>query len=354
MIACGVLLVGVVPLPTATAAHHSGALTLREESEVTVDHFVGVPNLHQHASWSEIDPLLIAAVDKGEAVFDPYLPSLSVTPKEPGYPAQDVLDIFAAGYTPRLFIQNLLDGRYSLVLPFDLKYLNWFYPPYVSDLGRYDESVIWKLNLLLQMGYTPVKDPESGTIYMHPAPQLKDLGWFTGCFGPYQARAAGVQARVRGSGGLVCIDRGGLHLSQAPSPLTQIVMTLSNGKGEVSFRFATSPHTLRVTPLDREDRPSSSGSNIDRVDSSVARCLVHDASITSLTLEAGQRGVGIRCRTPGNRPVLEVPDAARGSTAHVLISLSAVDSPTLDAVAKSGQPAPFRLLNLTPGDVNSL
>ena len=125
---------------------------------------------------------------------------------------------------------------------------------------------------------------------MHPAPQLKDLGWFTGCFGPYQARAAGVQARVRGSGGLVCIDRGGLHLSQAPSPLTQIVMTLGNGKGEVSFRFATSPHTLRVTPLDREDRPSSSGSNIDRVDSSVARCLVHDASITSLTLEAGRRG----------------------------------------------------------------
>ena len=57
-----------------------------------------------------------------QAVFDPYLPSLSVSPEASGYPAQDVLDIFAAGYTPRLFIQNLLDGRYSLVLPFDLKY----------------------------------------------------------------------------------------------------------------------------------------------------------------------------------------------------------------------------------------
>ena len=37
-------------------AHHSGPLTLREESEVTVDHIVGVPNLDLHASWSEHRP----------------------------------------------------------------------------------------------------------------------------------------------------------------------------------------------------------------------------------------------------------------------------------------------------------
>ncbi len=313
-----------------------------------------MPNLRQHASWSSIDPYLIAAVDKGRAVFDPYLPSLSVSPEAPGYPAQDVLDVFAAGYTPRLFIRNLLDGRYSLVLPFDLKYLNWFYPPYVSDLGQYDESVIWKLNLLLQMGYAPVKDPASGTIYMRPTRQLKDLGWFAGCFGPYQARAAAVQARVRGRGGLVCIDRGSLHLSQAPFPLTQIVMTLSSGKGEVSLSFATSPHTLRVTPLDSEDRVSSSGSDIDQANSLVAQCLVHHATTTTLTLEAGQNRARASCRTTGGRQVLVVPDSARGSTAHVLINLSAVDSPTLVASSKSGQPVPFTLLNLSPSDVNSL
>ncbi len=238
--------------------------------------------------------------------------------------------------------------------PFYLKYLRWFFTEYASNFGRYDKSVIWKLNLLLQMGYAPVNDPVSGAIYMRPAPQLKNLSWFAGCFGPYQAQGAGVAARVRGSGGLVCIDRGALHLSEAPSALTQIVMTLGEGKGEATLRFATTPHTLRVTPLDRDDRLSSSGSDIDRANSPVAKCLVHDGAATTLTLKAAQGRGGAKCRMTGGRRVLEMSDFAGGSTVHVLVNLSAVDSPTLVATSERGRPVPFTLLNLTPSDVTRL
>ena len=167
-LACAVLLVSIDPL-----------------SQVLPDH-LGVPNLHQTISLGGIDPFLLAAVAKGEAVFDQSYPSLSVSPQAPAYPAGDISDILTAGYTPRWFTNNLLTGRYALVRP--LIAFGWL-STYTSDEGRYDGSVLWKYNLLLKMGYTPVQDPVSGVVYYRPASRLKQLGWFAGCFGPYQARA---------------------------------------------------------------------------------------------------------------------------------------------------------------------
>ena len=328
-ITCGVLLAGIDPL-----------------SQV----IPGAPNLHdQQAAWPVIDPFLIAAVDRGEAVFDQSYPSLSVSPRAPAYPAGDIDDILAAGYTPRWFTDNLLTGRYALVHPF------YTYAEYtISDKGRYDESVFWKYNLLLQMGYTPVQDPDSGVVYYRPTPRLKQLGWFAKCFGPYQARGAGIEVRVRGSGGLVCIDRGGLHLSQAPGPETVLDMTLDEGKGEATVRFATTPHILRVTLRAADDRPLSSGSNLIRAGSSVAPCLVHDGAHYTLTLRAVQGRSGVKCRMARAGPVLDVPAVTGESTAHVSVNLAATDSPTIVAVSRDERSVPFTLLNFTPSDVNSL
>jgi hypothetical protein len=62
----------------------------------------------------------------------------------------------------------------------------------------------------------------------------------------------------------------------------------------------------------------------------------------------------MQCRTVDGGPVLEVPVAAGESTAHVLIHLAAVDSPTIFAMSATERPVPFTLLNPTPSDVNSL
>ncbi len=329
-IACGVLLVGIDPL-----AHV----------------IPGAPNIHdEEVTWPSMDPFLYAAVDKGEAVFDQSYPSLSVSPAAPTYPAGDIDDILAAGYTPRWFTDNLLTGKYALVRAF---YAFGRTTTYTSDAGRYDGSVLWKYNLLLQMGYVPVPDPAASVVTYRPGPRLKQLGWFARCFGPYQARGAGVQVRLRGAGGLVCIDRDGLQLRKAPLARTEFVMTLGAGKGEVTVDFPTGPHFLVVTPLDGSDQRSAPASDLAHPRSAVARCLVHDGTITTLTIEAGSGRAGAACRLAPTGPVLEVPVVAGGSTAHVSLRLAVADSPTIVA-SRAGRSVPFTLLNLTPGDIGNL
>jgi hypothetical protein len=196
-----------------------------------------------------------------------------------------------------------------------------------------------------------VRDPVSGIFYYQPTVRLKQLSWFAGCFGPYQAQGAGVDVRLRGAGGLVCIDQGDLHLSQAPGPTTDLVMTLAEGTGEATLRFATTPHTLQITRLDGHDQPSSSISDIARSVSAVAKCLAHDGTATTLTLLAVHGLGATRCHIGRVGPVLDVPVVEDQSTAHVLIQLAAVDSPTLVATSTSGRPVPFTLLNPTPADI---
>ena len=328
-IACAVLISGISPISHAFPDH------------------LGQTDLHQTISWGKLDPFVLAAADRGEAVLGP--PSLSVSPKAPGYPASDVNDILAGGYTPRWFIDNLLTGRYALVSP----NIGW-YPPYDSNLGRNDGSVLWKINLLLQMGYSPVKDPFSGALYYRPTSALRHLGWFAECFGPYQARGAGVEVRLRGTGGLVCIDRGDLHLSRAPAAKTEIILTLARSTAHVSLDFAAPPHVLRITPLAADDQPSAPGSDINRADSAVAKCLVLSDGSSRVTLEAVQGRGNPRCRQSIRGPVLEVPMIPGGSAAHVSIKIGVVDSPTLVASTRNGQADPFTLLDLTAGAVNRL
>ncbi len=136
---------------------------------------VGLPNLHQSATWSPIDKFLINRVNAGQAIYDPLHPSLSVSPKSPNYPAGDVNDIFLAGYTPRWFINNLLSGRYALVAQLE-SYVGPGTPTYDSNDGRYDESTPWKIDLLLQMGYSKVTDPDSGVVYYRPTSRARKNG----------------------------------------------------------------------------------------------------------------------------------------------------------------------------------
>ena len=331
VIACGVLLVGIHPLSQVLPGG------------------VGATDPGQHPTWTSVDPFLLAASNMGEAVFDQSVPSLSVSPDAPKYPAGDINDSLAEGYTPRWLINNLLTGRYALVSP-----LGEWLPGYASDEMRYDQSVVWKINLLLKMGYTKVKEPKSGAIFYRPSSRLKHLGWFAKCFGPYQAPSAGVRVRLRERGGLVCINSGRLHLSNAYWPVTDFVMTMAQGKGEATVRFAAAPHALRVTPLDGSDQPSAPVSDMLNPRSAVARCLTHEGSSTTLTIRAIQGRARAKCLVGDTGPVLNVPDTAGGSTAHVAIQLAFADSPTIVATSSNGRSAPFVLLNPTPGDINSL
>jgi hypothetical protein len=330
-VACGILLVSIDPL--------SYALRSR----------VGVPDLHQELAWPRMDPFLTGAVDRGQAVLDEGYPSLSVSPKAPAYPAGDVNDLLAGGYTPRWLIDNVLTGRYALVHQFS----EWD-PRYDSDAGRYDGSVLWKLNLLLKMGYKPIKERYSGTVFYRPTARLTRLGWFAGCFGPYQAQGAGVQIRLRGTGGLVCIDAGGLRLHKAPDPTTNFVMTLETGRGVAIVHVAADPQALRVTPLNASDHASAPSSAFGSPGSAVTKCLVRGRAGSALRLEAVDGIQNVRCRSDQVGPVLQVPVSGGSSTAHVLLGLGVADAPTIVAATTADRPVSFKLLNLTPGDINDL
>ena len=328
-IACCIVLAGLDPF--------SGAFP---------DH-LGVPDLQQTVTWHSVEPFVLAPVSKGKAVYDETYPSLSVSPASPAYPAGDINDILAAGYTPRWFVDNLLSGRYALVSPVT----EWL-PGYDSDLGRYDESVPWKLNLLLHMGYAPVTDPDTGTVLYRPTARLRSLGWFARCFGPYQA-GDGVMVRLRGPGGLACIDGDALHLRSSYWPTTDFVVTLRNGAG-VDLRFAASPHTLKVTPLDSEDHASSPASDLGRPGSALGQCLTRAGAGSVLAIRTAHGAHNARCRVEGGSPVLEIPSPGDGAWAHVAIQVAAGDAPRITAVNGSGSPVRFTLLNPTPSDVKNL
>jgi hypothetical protein len=326
-IACGVLLVAIAPL-----------------SHVFAGHQLSASRLYPPQTWGPIDPFLQSAVDNGDAVYDSTLPSLSVSENAPGYPAGNWIDQFAAGYVPRYFLANLVDGRYALVRPIpdtteNLPYYSTDNEHYYSDLGRYDGSIPWKINQLLSMGYTPATDPYSTVVYYRPSPKLAQLGWFAGCFGPYRAADAGVDVRVRGSGGLVCIDNGDLHMTKAPGPTTELVMKLREGNGQAVARFKKAPQTLNVYRLDSRDSVSPA--------TPAPSCVNNYGSETTVTIKAVEGNGGVVCRQSAGGSVLEVP-VAGGSTAHVSLVVAATDSPTVVAQSTGGKSVPFKTVNPKP------
>ena len=299
-------------------------------------------------------------------MLDPAYPSLSVSPKAPGYPAGDADDLSATGYTPRYFIRDLLDGRYGLV---QLSFPNALSPPpqqrhpsiplsttLSSALGQYGgASLSWQLALLVRMGYLPVKDQYSGVVLYRPTSRLEQLRWFAGCFGPYQARGADVDVRIRGSGGLVCIDRGGLHLSARHRPRRP---TSSRRSVKVGGRLAFASRQP-LTPL--QSRHSTVTTGLHRS--------VRTLSNRTRPLPGAWSTVGLPSRLPSGLrwaevplgaawvtldAVLEVPVSKGESTAHVSINLSVVDSPTIFATSKNGSLASFTLLDVTPADIKNL
>jgi hypothetical protein len=326
-IACCVLLVGLGVLPRS----------LLQDA-------IGKPALDQRNRWVSMNPFLYSAVDQGKVVYDPATPSLSVSERATDYPAGDWVDRFAVGYTPRYFIRNLLEGRYALVAPMPLDSVN---TTYWSGIGRYDASIAWKIDLLLSRAYEPVRDPTTGGYYYAPGPQLSTYGWFAQCFGPWEARDAGVAVRVRGAGGLVCAERDGLRLSEAPALSTRLVLTMRAGQGETRVHFAGRPTILQLTPLDGHDDVTAAQSGA-AVASVVDRCLAVDRKgARSLTLRAVRGDGAWSCRMADPGPVLEIP-VAHGSASHVAIDLAATDAPTLTASAGAGRTVPFVIANTKP------
>ena len=307
----------------------------------------GRPTLYKTTAWSSIDPWLLAQASNGHVVYDIFAPSLSVTPSESQFPPEDFQDLWAGGYTPRLFIDNLLAGRYALVSPV----LQWE-PHYDSDLLRFDDSVPWKLNMLLQMGYARVAEPHSRFVFYRPTSKLTHMGWFATCFGPYQAQRAGVEVRIAGHGGLTCINQGSLRLSQAYYP-TDFVATLTPGGGMLEVRFDGLPQVLQIDPLDGHDNARGPAYNGKEAGSVVERCIVRTGTEFALAIRAVGDIRHTRCTITDGRSVLDVP--ASGSTeAHVRLQVSAVNTPTITALSQDGIQAPFRLLNPTPSTIRNL
>lgn len=313
---------------------------------------LGAPDLHETVSWrGPIDPFLLAAVDKGP-VYDENVPSLSVTERNGDYPASDIHDALAAGYTPRLFIDDLLAGRYSLVTPF----ANQWIPGYISNDGEYDGTVFEKLNLLLDLGYTPVKDPSSHQIFYRPTSALKNLGWFAGCFGPYHA-GTGIEVRQEGIGDLVCLQGGALKVGDpypdndfVSWPTTTFVTTLPIDRGELQLRFSARPTYLRVIPLNARGQVTGRVSDVAKPRSAVARCLVTQGGSATLTLGTVNEKGAERCILRNGLPFLEIPSGV-SSTVYALIKVANAQEPALAALSSTGRPMPLSLLDPTPAEL---
>jgi hypothetical protein len=317
-VTCAVLLVGIGVLPSSL-----------------ITDYVGKPRLDQRVEWKSMRPFLQSAIDRGEVVFDPNVPSLSVSPDETRYPAGDFVDRLNSGYVPRYFFDNLIEGRYALVAPMpqDSVSMNYW-----SAFGRYDMSVAWKLNLLLTRAYESTANPENGALYFKPGPRLADYQRFGDCFGPWAAADAGVGVRVRGSGGLVCAKDGALQLSEAPAPTTELVTTVREGAGDAVLQFPDAPTTLQLAPLSGNDGVTSTSSA--DVASVVNECLVGAGKGRELRLRAVGGGGEWAC-TDG---VLQIP-VGDGGTAHVSVVVAASDTPSVTAETSDGDAVAFVVAN---------
>jgi hypothetical protein len=331
-ISCTILIVSTGPVSHA----------LSEQS-------VAAPQLYQPASWPSLDPFLYRAVQRGQAVYDLSYPSLSVSPKAPGYPAEDVFDTLAAGYTPRWFVDALLKGKYALVKPYSDYFDPIYATLYTSNLGKYDESFLSKVDLLLSMGYAPVNDPFSGVVYYRPTARLRQLGWFAGCFGPFQAPSAGLYVRLQS--GLVCAHSGRLDIRPMANSINKLVVTLNRDGGEATLHYQGNPDSLTVTPLNASDvRIAGAAGDLD----SVRSCLSHVGATTTLTVRAVEGGGHVTCRKNlGTGPVLEIRATGDG-VAHVSMVLPSDSSSSFTATTSSGGDAPITLLDPTPAEVKRI
>jgi len=158
-----------------------------------------------HSRWHEVGRQPRTTC-RGQAwrrgrVLDYDKPSFSVAPSGQSVPmVGSAPDLTAAGYVPRWFVSNLLQGRWEFVRLYDE---SW--DTYASAYGKYDGAFLWKLNFLIKSGYTPSIGAH-GVQYYSPAPSLRDMGWLTNVSVP--SRLVTLKIRVRAGGGLWCVDDG--------------------------------------------------------------------------------------------------------------------------------------------------
>ena len=140
-----------------------------------------------------------------------------------------------------------------------------------------------------------------------------------------------------------------MNLRKAPWYATDFVMTLTKGEGEISVRFARSPHTLRVTPLSNRDQVEAPGSNISQSQSAVTMCLTNGKPGATIVIKAVKGPGVITCLNSDGRKILHVPVTGGGSTAHLSLHVAVADVPSIFALTHGGDPAPFTLLDPSPG-----
>jgi hypothetical protein len=313
---------------------------------------LAVPKLVLRQRWSEVPAELVAAQERGLNVFDWNWPSLSVVEsgtKPPGLGS--IAELGAAGYMPRWFVRNVIQGRYDLIRPYVTPSIAELF---ASGFGQRDAALLWKINYVINAGYEPVHDFRQGVTFYRPGPRLTDVQWLASCFAPY--RAGSLDIVVRRGGGLWCATGGALTLKDAPGPASELVLRALRRQYSFDVQFQKAPARVVFHELDGEGQkagPIVVLSTLAGANGILMTCgsLTTSAASASFAVELAPRQRGLRCRARGSSLLVVAGSRATGEPIRLSMTYDLASAPRLANFRMDGHAVSLDVHDPTPDDL---
>lgn len=309
-------------------------------------HRLGAPDIVLHHSWHSVPAQLVDANSANRLVLDWAHPSYSITKSNSATPGDLIAsDLASGGYSPRWFVQTVLDGRYSRVRLFPA---SW--DAYASGYGLRDASFFWKTNYIVRAGYVPVQGFGGEGGFFAPGPALKHLQWLKDCFGPYQAGALNIA--VRHGGGLWCVQPRALALLDGPAPTSELILRTSR-PASFDVRFGGVAGTVTIAPTDSANKAVISSAN-DAVEISCdTRAAASPLFAKGFRVELDPHRRGISCSTTAGQTRILVGSTGGASTVSVSLLSDLASKPYLEHFSTGRASVQLKLHNPKPSELSN-
>jgi hypothetical protein len=313
---------------------------------VLQDNRLGAPDIVLNHSWHSVPAQLVDANAANRLVLDWAHPSYSITKGNSATPGDLIAsDLASGGYSPRWFVQTLLDGRYSRVRLFPA---SW--DAYASGYGLRDAGFFWKTNYIVRAGYVPVQDLGSEDGFFAPGPALKHVQWLKNCFGPYQAGALNIT--VRHSGGLWCVQPAALALLDGPAPTSELILRTAR-PASFDVRFGGVAGTITIAPTDSTNKAVISSATGGVEVSCNAKAATSPLSAKGFRVELDPHRRGTSCSTTAGQMRILVGSTGGDSTVSVSLVSDLASKPYLEHFSSGGASARLKLHNPTPSELGN-
>lgn len=154
-------------------------------------------------------------------------------------PVTGLLATLALGYSPRPFIDAVLNRRFSALQLFPNGLAGDGIDLFASADGRYEEHFFWKLNRLIASRYIAPPNGPRGILVRRPGPEPDR--WMRTCFAPLVVSST--EFYIGRGGGFWCTvgaRRNRVALIQTPSEMSEIytARSIRSLRGELDLDFA--------------------------------------------------------------------------------------------------------------------